>query len=490
MKNYTFQNRIFSTVAVFLLLFTVACQKEYLETPDAQDDVLTVTSSETDVILTEMFSQNLLTFNWTTGTNQGTNSAISYTLFISEDGDGNSIPLEYNLGKNVFSFSYEWGTLNEILLNTFGAEAGTPMVLKAKVIASASADGVAQQEASATCKVTPYNPVSTTLFIIGSATPAGLDIANAPELVPSDSEPGVFTYQGQLSPGTFKFAVNRDTCWCQDFYTRDPSDTAKMVYNQDGSGDDLQWEITEAGEYTIIADLLKLTISKQYTLTPPFSEIWIVGDASPSGWNIDSPEAFTQSEEDPFIFTYEANLTPGEFKIFAGPLGDWCGEWYRPPLNGQDLTSNEVEQNSGCDVDNKWLVTDESKGRYKIILNTLENSIQFQLVSLYLIGDGGPNGWNIATPEPMTYEDGTFIFIGELGADNPTGEFKISKFKGDWCDGDWINSANPSQSLLNTDYITTHGCDGPDNKWKLGDGDAGTWEIRINLDEGVMTITR
>ncbi|MCF8367128.1 MAG: SusF/SusE family outer membrane protein [Bacteroidales bacterium] len=487
MKRYKFQHKIFYAVSALLLLVAFSCQKEYLETPEMQDDALTITSSDTELVLTEVFAQNLLTFVWSTGTNQGTNSAISYKLIITKEGD-NAIPLEYDLGKNVFSFSYEWGTLNNILLNTFGAEPGTPQIIQAKITATVATGSVAQQESASTVTVTPYNPVTTQLFIVGTATPSGDDIANAPEMTPSET--GIFTYQGQLTPGTFKFPVNRDTCWCQDFYTRDPSDATRMIFNEGGSGDDLQWEITETGEYTIVADVLNLTLSIQFTLTPPFSEIWIVGDASPSGWNIDSPEAFTQSEEDPFIFTYEANLTPGNFKIFAGPLGDWCGEWYRPPINDQDLTSNEVEQNSGCDVDNKWLVTDENKGRYKIILNTRDNVIEFQLVTLYVIGDGGPNGWNIATPEPMIYEDGTYVFNGELGADNPTGEFKISKFKGDWCDGDWINAATPSQSLLNTDYIITHGCDGPDNKWKLGEGDAGTWEIRINLDEETMTITR
>nr|NQU93311.1 SusF/SusE family outer membrane protein [Bacteroidota bacterium] len=490
MKKLMLKNKLFYILPVLLIFVAISCKKEYLEIPAQQDDVLSLTSSSSTLVLEEQFAQNLLAFNWTTGTNQGTNSAISYKLEMKKDGDDSSIPLEYDLGKNVFSFTFEYGTLNHILLNTFGVDPGTAQVMEVKITATVASEGVAPQVAATKVTITPYKPLSAELYIIGSATPAGWDIANAIEMTPSTSVLATFVYQGQLAAGTFKFPVNRDTCWCQDFYTRNPADSTMMVFNEGGSGEDLQWEIYESGQYTITVNLINLTILIESTLSPPFSMLWMVGDASPSGWDIDTPQPFTQSEEDPFIFTYEANFTPGEFKIFAGPLGDWCGEWYRPPVNGQDLTSNEVEQNSGCDLDNKWLVTTENEGRYKVTLNTMDNTIQFDPITLYLIGDGGPNGWNIADPEPMTYVDGYFIFNGELGADNPTGEFKISKFEGDWCDGDWVNAATPDQSLLNTEYIITHGCEGPDNKWRLAEGDAGTWEITINLDEGVMTILK
>ena len=94
------------------------------------------------------------------------------------------------------------------------------------------------------------------------------------------------------------------------------------------------------------------------------------------------------------------------------------------------------------------------------------------------------------TPDSMTYADGVYTFTGELGAGNPTGELKISKFKGNWCDGDWINAAVPDQSLSSTDFIYTFGCDGPDNKWRLVDGDAGNYVITVNLETDVLTITK
>ena len=94
--------------------------------------------------------------------------------------------------------------------------------------------------------------------------------------------------------------------------------------------------------------------------------------------------------------------------------------------------------------------------------NTQNNTISIKKVELYIIGDGGPNGWNIGSPSAMTYSNGSFVYTGALNS----GEFKIAKFKGDWCDGDWINAATANQNITDGNYIITHGCDGPDNKWK------------------------
>ncbi|MFA9391495.1 MAG: SusF/SusE family outer membrane protein [Prolixibacteraceae bacterium] len=99
---------------------------------------------------------------------------------------------------------------------------------------------------------------------------------------------------------------------------------------------------------------------------------------------------------------------------------------------------------------------------------------------LYLIGDAVSTGWNIGTPTPMVKDannEKIFIWTGALYA----GAFKISTFKGDWCDGDWLNPPEDSQAITAASYIVTHGCDGPDNKWLVAEGDAGTCKITVNL---------
>lgn len=487
MKNI-FIKKLSILSAFILVLMNISCEDALNDSSLNINDELTLTVSNSEMVLDERQPNDKLTFNWTTGTNEGTSASISYVLQIDKEGNNFATALDYEMGVNSYSFSINSTTLNTILLNTFGVQPGATQNFEARVIATVANENVDAQIASTSFSVTSYLPVSTELYIIGSATSSGWDIANALALTLSSSKPGTFVYQGSLSSGTFKLPVSKDACFCQDFYTKSATDDGKMVHNINGSGDDLQWEITQAGQYKITADLLNLTITIEAVSGPAFSHIYIVGDASPSGWNINNPREFTQSQDNPFIFTYEANFTQGSFKILAGTTGDWCGEWYRPLTDGQSLSSTAVEQNSGCTVDNKWNVGAADVARYKITLDTQNNTIKIQKVNLYIIGDGGPNGWNIGTPTAMTYNNGNYIYTGPLGSDNATGEFKISKFKGDWCDGDWINAATANQSILNGNYIITHKCDGPDNKWKLQTGNAGNYQITINLENGTMTV--
>lgn len=484
MKKNIFIKTVYLLSVLFMALLGTSCEETLTDSIVNYNNELKLTVSNSDLVLQESKQNENLTFNWTTGTNQGTSASISYKLQIDKANNNFANALEYDLGVNKFSQSISIKNLNFILLNTFGISPGVAQNFEAKVIATVAGLEAEPQISIVSFSLTPYKAVSTTLFMVGDATPTGWNITNALEMTPSTTIPGTFVYQGSLSVGSFKLPVSRDGCWCQDFYTKNATDATKIVYNQNGSGADLQWQITQSGQYKVTVDLLNLTITIERLTAPPFSQIWIVGDASPSGWNIDSPQAFTQSTANPFIFTYEAHLTAGNFKILAGSTGNWCGEWYRPLTDGQALSVTSVAQNSGCSPDNKWTISTSDAGRYKITLNTSNNTISIQKVNLYIVGDGGPNGWNIANPSPMTYSNGVYTFSGQLNA----GEFKISKFKGDWCDGDWINAATANQSISNGSYIITHGCNGPDNKWKVLSGDAGTHTISINLDTHVMTI--
>lgn len=468
-------------------LISVSCDSDELEDPRLQnvDDELTLMVSDETPGLEERFIENELSFSWSTGTNRGTGAAISYTLQLDLAGNDFSSPITTLVEneKNIFTRAIDFGTLNNRLLES-GLEPGETYEVQARLVASIANPAVETQTASTTFNVTTFRPVSSRLFILGDASPNGWDITNAIELRASTSQRRLFIYEGNLLPGNFKFAVNRDDSFTQDFYTMDPDDESAIIYNEGGSGEDLQWTIEEEGDYIITVDLINETINISQMEGPPFPALYIVGDATASGWNVDSPLAFEQNEEDPFIFIYEGNLTPGEMKIFAGPLGDWCGQWYRPVSAQQPITDPRAEQNSGCDVDNNWRIDEETHGRYRVRVNTRSHTVTIQKVNLYIVGDASPSGWNIATPEPFVYEDGEFVFRGELTA----GNFKISKFAGDWCDGEWINAANANQSLSETSFIYTWGCEGPDNQWVLSGEDAGRYEIRINLDAGTMTI--
>lgn len=475
------------TLALIMGVMSGSCDTDELEDPSLKnvDNELALAVSDENLELNESFIGNELGFTWSSGTNRGTGAAIKYTLEIDLVGNDFSNPLLSLVegAKNQYLASIDHGTLNHRLLNS-GLEAGNTYELEARLTAEVTDDAVEDQVAKKAFSVTTFKPVSSSLFIFGDATPNGWDISNAVELTAANQR-AVFIYEGKLTEGNFKFAVNQDDCFCQDFYTKDPDNDNQIVYNEGGSGEDVKWTITEEGNYRLRVDLLNKTIEITPVEDAPFSELFIVGDATESGWDVENPAAFTQSELDPFVFNYEGNFAPGEMKIFAGPMGDWCGDWYRPQINDQELENGEVDQLAGCEPDNTWLVTVETAGRYRISLNTANNTIRFTKINLHMVGDAGPNGWNINNPAPMEYVNGDFVYEGPLTA----GELKFSKYQGDWCDGEWVNSEENGQAITNTEFITTVGCEGPDNKWMLSADDAGDYEIRINLDTETMTVT-
>lgn len=106
-----------------------------------------------------------------------------------------------------------------------------------------------------------------TVFMVGSATPNGWTITDATELTKSATNPYEFSYSGPMNAGEFKFPVNRNSGWGQDFFVK-VSDTQMQLV----AGGDVKWNITEAANYdiTINTQTLAISIQKQTTTTSRF----------------------------------------------------------------------------------------------------------------------------------------------------------------------------------------------------------------------------
>ena len=270
--------------------------------------------------------------------------------------------------------------------------------------------------------------------------------------------------------------------------------------NGTSSEQDPTYTYSETGTYSVTLNASGDGGSAETTLQvevtdpmPDYDKLYIVGDASPSGWDIGTPEAFTQSEEDPFVFTYEADFTPGNFKISTF-TGDWCdGKWINAAEASAPITSTDYIITQGCDgPDNQWVVTEETKGRYKITVNLATENISIEEVAvtsysnLYIVGDATESGWDINNPKAFTQSE-TDASIFTYEAKLSPGNFKISTFTGDWCDGEWLNSAEANQAILETsEFIITQGCDGPDNQWVVTEETQGRYTITVDITEGTL----
>lgn len=97
------------------------------------------------------------------------------------------------------------------------------------------------------------------------------------------------------------------------------------------------------------------------------SSLYMVGNATPNGWSIDSPTPFTATEEDPLVFVWEGDLYAGEMKLCLAP-GSWDVPFIRPLTAGaeigrEDISDAPFKMHAG-NPDDKWNVT--AAGTYSL----------------------------------------------------------------------------------------------------------------------------
>lgn len=285
-------------------------------------------------------------------------------------------------------------------------------------------------------------PIKTeTLYMMGDATPNGWSADAPTPLIPSVDDPLIFTWEGPLNEGEMKLCMTTgsfDVPFIRPLANGD-------IINKDGKVDekftmhagdpDDKWRIGEAGIYNLRFDLRNWLMSATYVgeQEAPVKEpivtdvLYIVGSATPVGWNIDAPFALEKVSD--YIFTYNGPLTPGELKACM-TTGDWNAMFIRPTTDGRAITKEGINAEDfaySVAPDNKWVV--EEAGIYSLTFD-LENwtfsatyEDGYETTKLYMIGDATAGGWSLddATVIEAT-ADNNKIFVWE-------GELKLGTFK-------------------------------------------------------------
>lgn len=191
-----------------------------------------------------------------------------------------------------------------------------------------------------------------------------------------------------------KFCTTKGLDWSQTDYLVPATVEADKPYGflKEGDGNKLQhssekadgvgnlkdWffglEAGKSGHYRLTVNPYELTVKaeKLSSLPDKAEAVWeegmvyMVGDATPTGWDINSPTAMVKNGD---IFTYEGPLTPGEMKF---PVEfRWDGPTYMAEEAGTDITAGgdfTVVLSPNGDPDNKFKVT--AAGNYKLTLDT------------------------------------------------------------------------------------------------------------------------
>lgn len=465
---------------LFLALLFMSCKKTGIVIPQPVNAPLAISASDSALVLNQVNqNSNAITFNWTTGTNEGTNSAISYTFQMDKKGNNFANPVSVDLGKQAYTLSYTTGQLNDSILNHWNIAPGTSADFEARIIATVSGSSSSPQISNIKgIAVTPYQPVSSTLYIIGGATTTGWDNNLSEALTPDPENPGGFIYQGTLLPGTFKFITTLGSFLPS--YNMGANSSQLFYRTSDDQPDD-QFTITETSVYKISVNLITLTIKVEKLAQAPYSKLWIIGDAVPKGWDISTPDSMFRNPNNAFIFKFNQVLKAGEFKIPTAATGDFSVPFYMPLTNHPDLSATGVQLVQSGGDDFKWNIT--NPGPYKITLDLLNMAIQIvpftPYTKLWIVGDATPNGWNIDAPSVMTAtsDPNVFTYSGHLNV----GEFKFPVATGDWGTDFFRPYKNhPDISETNAQFVK-HGTapdDTDDYKWYIPV--AGNYTITLN----------
>lgn len=453
-------------------------------TPGKTDKPVLKTTAASVELKQKQAGTTAFTLSWTAGSNDGTNSGINYTIEIDQKGNNFSGPYSIEAGKGAYNNNFNVENLNNLLRNDFSISAGAPAELEFRIVSQAldtSVDADTSNVVSIT--MTPYEPlpIPATLYMVGDATPNGWDNANPTAMTRSANDASVFSWQGQFSNGELKFITDIGT-WLPS-YQKGADDTSLLLRTDFGQPDE-KFKIAQAGLYKVTVDVIELSFAIEALAVSPFSELWIVGSAVPKGWDIDHADMMVQSLSDPFVFSFNEVLTAGEFKIATAK--NWGAEFYRPTSAAQPITETDIQLSAG-DPDYKWTITEP--GPYKITLDLRENTISIKpytpYENLWMVGDAGPAGWNIAAPEPMTKSgDYTFTWTGQLNA----GEFKFPIATGDWGTG-YFMPYNADESINQT-LMTFRPTGSPDTKWRVKPGEEGVYKITLDQLHHTISIEK
>lgn len=451
--------------------FLSSCETEYPD-DNMKAGPLAVTASQSTIQLDQKQVNNTgVTLTWTTGSNNGTGASISYVLEVDKQGNNFADAARFDMGKGKYNKEFTVGELNDSLLTRWNGTPGTAMNLEARVISTVyTSPATGETSPVISISVTPYQPVSKTLYIIGSASPNGWSADNALELT-SQADPTVFVYQGGLGAGTFKFITTKGQFLPS--YNKG-ADNTKIVLRTSDSDPDEQFSITETAVYKVTVSLLDLSITYEKVDLPAYSEIYMVGDASPNGWDISNATKLVQSATDPFVFTYTGVMNAGDFKFPVNRNSDW----------GQDMFMRESDtkmylHHGGASDDEKWTIT--KKGFYVITLNLLDLSIDIHREKLYMVGSATPIGWSIGDAIELT-EDATngcmFTYSGPMVA----GDFKFPVNRSStWSQDMYMRTSD-------TKMYRHKGGASDDEKWTLTT--AGDYVITANLETLDISIVK
>lgn len=224
----------------------------------------------------------------------------------------------------------------------------------------------------------------TYLGLVGSATTLGF-VPQGISMIPS-ADGKTFTYSGYLKEGELKIhTIAAD--WCDGEWIM-PVTNGQAISNLSHivatCSTDNKWLLgaADVGYYNISINVETMTLS--FTKVPNYTNLHLVGSATPGGWNLANATALTVDGGNTAIFTYTGNLVQGSFKIATNLTFNENYPWLHPLTNTQSLSSTDAAFviSGGSSTDYKWEINAADEGTYTVTVNLSGANPTVQLVKV------------------------------------------------------------------------------------------------------------
>lgn len=379
---------LYTSLIIAGVIATLAgCKKEEVKAVLQPGTANTLTISKTTLVLDSANADNTtaIDVSWKK-VDYGVAVAATYTLQIDSMGDDNfanakNVPMADNQTK-IFTVA----ELNQLAI-LLGLEPETVGQLKVRVATNVTGLNSAPQHVETVysntiiLKITPFStkpkpifPVPDSLYIVGDATPGGW---GNPVPVPAQRFTQIdyktFGIIIPLTGGKQYLLLPENGSWSHKYAV--PDNTAPDVktgthFFPDASDNILGPDVS--GLYKIIVDFVKGTYS--VTSVDPTTipdHLYIVGDATPGGWNNPVPvpaQEFTKTSA--YTFTLTIQLSGGKQYLLLPVNGSWGQKF-----SVQDNTVDGIKMGGPFKAgapDN--IPSPDENGTYRIDVNFLTNT--------------------------------------------------------------------------------------------------------------------
>ncbi len=381
-----FLNKI-GLLAVTILFMVSACEK-VPDLPVYTEGIETVLSSSAATLapLPADSNKTVLTLNWTSPEYASDSATYKYIVQIDSAGRNFSKATSKELiGTRTLSLTAK--ELNTIMLG-YGFEFNKPYNMDMRVISSYSNNNERRLSNTVKLTATPYKippkvtlPTTGKLYLVGDATQGGW---NNPVPVPTQELTKIdeTTYGGifNLIGGKQYLVLPLNGNWDNKY-----SVASNLVPGLSGGGD-FGFNLSDnfpgpaaSGWYKLILDFQ----TGKFTLTPYTQQhglpdsLYIVGDATPGGWNNPVPtpsQKFTRLNSTRFEIASIA-LTTGKAYLFLPENGNWDKKFgaVDPSAAGIKLSGPFKPQGDN-------IPSPDVTGNYKIAVDFINN--QYTLTKL------------------------------------------------------------------------------------------------------------